>query len=138
MLFKPMKRMTLLALLLVASCRSSEPMPDPAGQPVNQPKPADGLEVRDWGDIEKFSGQWVTIEGRFNHIQGTHGIVTHDCGLHVYLPHFDLFRRDDAWGEYVGKRVWVSGLLHTYTKNIPGYQGPSIELGESSGFGVLE
>jgi hypothetical protein len=131
-----MNRTAAFLLLALAACRSTPPPSDgPAPEKVQH---SSGLAVKDWGDIEKFSGQFVLVEGKFDWIKGTHAMVTLDCELHVYLPHFDLFRRGDAWGEYVGKRVWVSGLLHTYTRDIPGYQGPSLELGEASGFGLLE
>ncbi len=132
-----MKRSFLFILLAVGACRSSAPPPENVPAAAEKQERS-SLVISDWGDIEKFSGQFVMVEGKFDHIRGTHAMVTHDCGLHVYLPHFDLFKRDTAWFDYVGKRVWVSGLLHTYTRDIPGYQGPSLELINDSGFGVLE
>jgi len=51
----------------------------------------------------------------------------------VYLPHFDLFMEGDDWFKYVGKKVWARGILHTYTKNIEGYRGPSLELNDFAG-----
>src|SRR5437773_2117373 len=62
-----------------------------------------------------------------------HGILRLQSGLKVYLPHFDLFMEGDDWFKYVGKRCWARGILHTYTKNIEGYRGPSLELNDFSG-----
>ena len=54
-------------------------------------------------------------------------------GLKVFLPHFDKFMEGDDWFKYIGKRCWAKGRLHTYTKNIEGYRGPSLELNDFSG-----
>ena len=130
-----MKRIVVLVLMAAASCTSQPP---PAADP-NQPeaRPTSGVTAMNYGEIDKYAGQFITLEGTFDHVRGTHGVVVLAEGLRVYLPHFDLFKRDDAWLDYVGKRVWVSGLLHTYTRDIPGYWGPSLELTDSSGFGVV-
>jgi hypothetical protein len=135
MLFGSMKH-ALIALVALAACKSSPP-PDAGPDPAKPVRPA-GMAFTDWGDIDRLSGQFITVEGVFHHIRGTHAYVDTGSGLYVYLPHFDLFRRDDAWLEYENKRVWVSGLLHSYTRDIPGYQGPSLELTSGSGFGVIE
>jgi len=129
-----MKRILLLVVIPLAACKSSPPPDDPAAAPV---RPA-GMAFTDWGDIDRYAGQFITVEGVFHHIRGTHGYVETGSGLNVYLPHFDLYKRDDAWLEYENKRVWVTGLLHSYTRDIPGYQGPSLELTSGSGFGVIE
>ena len=79
-------------------------------------------------DADRHSGETVTIEGTFGHIDRTHGIVKIDGGLWIYIPHFDLFKRGDDWEKYDGKRCSATGVLHTYTKDIPGYRGPSLQI----------
>jgi hypothetical protein len=44
-----------------------------------------------------------------------------------------LFMEGDDWFKYVGQKVWCRGILHTYTKNIEGYRGPSLELNDFEG-----
>jgi hypothetical protein len=82
--------------------------------------------VLDWGDIEKYRGTLVNVEGRFAHIKGEHGIVTLDSGLDVYIPNIHLYLRGRAWFDYVGKRVSANGILRTEGCEIPGYNGPSL------------
>ena len=50
----------------------------------------------------------------------------------VVLPGFFASIALD-WFKYVGRKVWARGILHTYTKNIEGYRGPSLELNDFSG-----
>lgn len=83
--------------------------------------------------LEAWSGRNITLVGRFDHLNFKHGILILPSGLKVYLPHFDLFMEGDDWFKYIGQRCWASGILHTYTKNIEGYRGPSLELNDFSG-----
>ena len=80
-----------------------------------------------------FPGQNIWIGGRFEHLNFQHGIIVLQSGLRVYLPHFDHFMEGDDWFKYVGQRVWAKGILHTWTKNIDGYRGPSLELNDFAG-----
>lgn len=80
----------------------------------------------DWGDIEKFRGTQVVVEGTFNHLRFEHGVVTLDSGLAVYIPNVALHLRGRPWLDYVGKRVSASGILRTEGCEIPGYHGPSL------------
>jgi hypothetical protein len=83
--------------------------------------------------LEAWSGQHISIVGTFDHLNFKHGILKLESGLKVYLPHFDLFMEGDDWFKYIGQRCWAKGVLHTYTKNIEGYRGPSLELNDFSG-----
>ncbi len=120
-------RGVLLVLLLPAACgSSSKPSPD---SPNVSARYAGGVAaIRTYDDVDRLSGQLVTLEGRFDHIRGEHGILITDSDLRIYIPHFDLFRRGDDWLKYVGRRVSATGRLHTYTRDIPGYSGPSLEI----------
>lgn len=60
-------------------------------------------------------------------------MVKQDSGPIIYLPHFDSFKQGDDWFKYVGRRCTASGILHTYTKDIPGYQGPSLLIDSFTG-----
>ena len=89
--------------------------------------------ARDVEQLEAWSGQTITLVGTFDHLNFQHGILRLPSGLKVYLPHFDKFMEGDDWFKYIGKRCWAKGRLHTYTKNIEGYRGPSLELNDFSG-----
>jgi hypothetical protein len=89
--------------------------------------------ARDFEQLEAWSGQNITLVGTFDHLNFQHGIIRLPSGLKVYLPHFDKFMEGDDWFKYIGKRCWAKGRLHTYTKNIEGYRGPSLELNDFSG-----
>jgi hypothetical protein len=89
--------------------------------------------ARDVEQLEAWSGQTITLVGTFDHLNFQHGIIRLPSGLKVYLPHFDKFMEGDDWFKYIGKRCWAKGRLHTYTKNIEGYRGPSLELNDFSG-----
>ena len=132
-----MRFAALLILSALAACAPNieySTATAPFREPPREPS-TDITAAIDWGDVERHSGRQVAFDGLFNHIQGQHGVVTLDSGLRIFLPHFDLYKRDEAWFEYVGRRVRAGGLLHTYTRDIPGYQGPSIEVNR---FQVLE
>ena len=125
-----MKRFLLLITCLLAACQPSRNRPATVSE-----KFAHGTgNIQSFADVEKQAGNIVTVVGTFSHIRGQHGIVTLNSQLRIYLPHFDHFRRNDDWFKYVGKRVRATGRLHTYTKNIPGYEGPSLEV---KSFGLL-
>ncbi len=117
-----------LLVLALGACRSSQPAP--TSSPT---APKTSGKIQTWQDVELFAGQSVTLVGRFDHFRGQHGIVVLDSELRIMIPHFDLFKRNDDWLRYVGRRVQVSGRLHAYTKDIPGYQGPSMEITHFSG-----
>ncbi|MBI3854126.1 MAG: hypothetical protein HY293_00380 [Planctomycetes bacterium] len=88
---------------------------------------------RDVEQLEAWSGKNIALVGVFDHLNFKHGILKLPSGLKVYLPHFDLFMEGDDWFKYIGKKCWAKGILHTYTKNIEGYRGPSLELNDFSG-----
>ena len=127
------------ALLLVAGCASSEPAPresydpgpkapPPAPEAPRAEAPTSGpsaaKEVR---DLEPYNGQRITLVGTFESDRATHGIVRLHSGLRVWLPHFDLAMRGDDWLKYVGKPCSVSGILHTYVKDIDGHRQPRLD-----------
>jgi len=119
-----MLRSAFLACLLLGACRSSSKptaeVPTPSATPLSG--------IRSYEDVDRYAGSVVTIEGRFDHIRGEHGVVILEDDFRIYVPHFDLFRRNDDWFRYVGRRVTATGRLHAYTKDIPGYHGPSLEI----------
>ena len=82
--------------------------------------------VLDWGDLERYRGTVVSVEGRFGHVRGDHGIVRLDSGLDVYIPNVNLYLRGQSWFDYVDRRVVAVGLLRTEGCEIPGYWGPSL------------
>ncbi len=129
-----------LALLLAAGCSSSDaPAPEPAPRyiaPEQAAQVADASGVsaaRDYPELERWSGQEVTLHGIFGHDRARHGIVTLKSGLRVTIVHFDQHQSGDDWLKYVGKPCSATGVLHTYTKNIDGYHGPTLQL-RSGGF----
>lgn len=123
-----MRRSSLVPLLL-AACASKDPTATSPGDTAVSARYTDRAgKVSSYDDVEVMSGRVVTVEGRFDHIRGQHGMVILDSDLRIYVPHFDLFKRNDDWLKYVGQRVQVTGRLHSYTKNIPGYHGPSLEI----------
>ena len=142
----PMRITALAVALLAAGCAAAAPDEDrPRRLTLAEPAPTPGPKavpaapadyVQDYGDVERYSGKYVTFEGVFGHIQGKHGVLKLDSGLLIYIPHFDLFRHGDDWLKYVGHRCSASGILHTYTKpEIVGYRGPSLQIDDFSGPG---
>lgn len=95
--------------------------------------PSGPSSAQDFEQLEAWSGQRITLVGTFDHLNYKHGILKLQSGLKVYLPHFDLFMEGDDWFKYIGQRCWAKGILHTYTRNIEGYRGPSLELNDFSG-----
>ena len=89
--------------------------------------------ARDIEQLEAWSGQTISVVGILSHLNFRHGIITTPAGLKIYLPHFDQIMEGDDWFKYLGKRCWVKGVLHTYTKNIEGYRGPSMLVQDFSG-----
>ena len=128
-------RRTFIALLLaVAGCGHSQ-TEEEAREHVFQREAAPGSPsyAADVEQLETWSGQKISLVGTFEHLNFKTGIIKLDSGLKIYLPHFDLFMEGDDWLKYVGQRCWAKGILHTYTKNIEGYRGPSLELFDFSG-----
>ena len=89
--------------------------------------------ARDYADLEPYSGQIVTLTGTFQQDRATNGIIVLDNGPRITIPHFDLFQRGDDWLKYVGNRCYATGRLHTWTRNLPAYHGPTLEITEFSG-----
>ena len=104
----------------LASCRSS------TGDTYSGPE--EFVQVRTRGDLDNFAGKDVAVEGKFGHVGGRHGTVTLDSGLVIYIPHFDHYKRGDAWLDYVGRPVRVEGVLHTESTGIDGVNGPLINI----------
>jgi hypothetical protein len=94
----------------------------------------DGLSAStEVAQLEPFAGQEISLLGRLDHIRGIHGILVLKSGLKIYLPHLDQHLRGRDWFRWIGRPVTVSGILHTYTKDIEGYRGPSLEFRSLSG-----
>jgi len=141
-----MRLVILAAALLVAGCTAATPaeerprriaLAEPAPTPAPKAVPAAHDEyVQDYQDVERYSGQYITLTGTFGHVHSQHGVLKLDSGLLIYIPHFDLFRRGDDWLKYVGQRCTAGGILHTYMKpEIEGYRGPSLEIDSFDGPG---
>jgi len=129
-----MRRLRLAVLLLATGC--SEPktheqqMEDVFAKESVPSGPSSAADVE---QLEAWSGQTISLVGTFDHLHFKHGVIILASGLRVYLPHFDGFMEGDDWFKYIGKRVWARGVLHTYTKNIDGFRGPSLELNDFAG-----
>ncbi len=125
-------------LLLAAGCATEESEEAPVSRTA-QTLSASGVSgpsaARDHGDLEPWSGQDVTIVGVFDHENFKTGVLTLASGLKVYIPHFDQFASGDDWLRHVGHRCAATGMLHTFTKPIEGYRGPSLKIYEFSGSG---
>lgn len=127
-----LKRMAPLFVLL-AACSERPTQTDPGTTDVSAKYSDRSGAIRTYEDVEKYAGEVVTLSGRFDHIRGEHGVLILESDLRIYIPHFDLFKRNDDWLKYVGRRVTATGRLHTYTRDIPGYHGPSLEITAFSG-----
>ncbi len=130
-----MRRLLTLALALAAGCGTPKTPEEEARDRVFQkeaaasgPSSAQNIE-----QLEAWSGKSITLAGTFSHLNFKHGILTLPSGLRVYLPHFDQYLHGDDWFKYIGQKCYASGILHTYTRNIDGYRGPSLELSDFSG-----
>ena len=128
-------RKAFIALLCLAGCGGTEMTPEQVREEVFQKEsaPSRPSGAGDVEQLEAWSGKNITLVGTFDHLNFKHGIIKLPSGLKVYLPHFDLFMEGDDWFKYIGQRCWATGVLHTYTKNIEGYRGPSLELNDFSG-----
>jgi hypothetical protein len=100
---------------------------------VKEEAPSSPSSASDVEQLEMWSGKRITLVGTFEHLNYKHGIIRLASGLKVYIPHFDNFMQGDDWFKYIGRKCWAKGTLHTYTKNIEGYRGPSLELNDFSG-----
>lgn len=130
----PMRRLFPALLLALAACgtpSSGEQTNPKAAAPAEEAeqKPlATVYDLYDFADIERYNGQHLTLKGTFNHYKWQHGVLKLESGLEIYLPHFDLFMRGHAWHKYLGQRCTATGILHSYTKDIDGYRGPSLQV----------
>ena len=129
-----MRRTFIAVLLALAGC-AHEQTEEETRQSVFQKEEVPGSPsyAADVEQLEAWSGRKISLVGTFEHVNFKTGILKLESGLKVYLPHFDLFMEGDDWLKYVGQRCWANGILHTYTKNIDGYRGPSLELFDFSG-----
>jgi hypothetical protein len=133
--------LAVLALGLLAQGCSSPPASEapawggaPAARPAPTPSHASGVSAsQGYEDLEKYSGQSVTLEGTLYHDRAIHGIVQLDSGLRIHIPHFDQFMTGVDWFKYVGHRCWATGILHTWTKNLDGYHHATLEIRNFSG-----
>jgi hypothetical protein len=143
-MIRQMRRLS-WALILVAGCASSEPPPRSSYEPgPKEPPPAPAATpqaaptsgpsaAKETRDLEPYNGKRITLSGTFESDRAIHGIVRLHSGLRVWLPHFDLVMRGDDWLKYVGKPCTVSGVLHTYVKDIDGHRQPRLDEIEFSG-----
>lgn len=127
-----MRRVLVLAVL-AAGC-GAEPTKEERQMAHASTSTSSGASAAaDYGDLEPYSGQIVTLTGTFQHDRAIHGVVVLDRGPRIVIPHFDQFAHGDDWLKFVGHRCWATGRLHTWTKNIPGYHGPTLEITDFTG-----
>lgn len=121
-----------IALAVLAGCQN---------QPTKQEKdqaqvsaPSDGASgAKDYTFLDRYSGQVVTLRGTFEHDRAINGVVVLESGLRIVIPHFDHFAKGDDWLKYVGHRCAATGVLHTWTKNLPDYHTATLEIQDFSG-----
>jgi hypothetical protein len=131
-----MRRLSIaLTLLAVAGCSDARRSEEEQRAEVFMKSEAPGSPsmAADVEQLEAWSGRRITLVGTLEHLNFKHGIIRLASGLKVYLPHMDHFMEGDDWFKYLGQKCWVKGILHTYTKNIEGFRGPSLELIDFSG-----
>lgn len=142
-MIRPMRRFAWV-FCLAAGCAASEPEPatydpgpkaDPALPAADAPEaPSSGPSAaKEARELDAWNGRRITLTGVFESDRAIHGIVRLHSGLRVWLPHFDLVMRGDDWLKYVGKPCSVSGVLHTYVKDIDGHRQPRLDGIEFSG-----
>ena len=125
-----------IVLLALAGCSSGAPAPDAQDRSAvfaKEDVPSGPSSAQDVEQLEAWSGQKIKVVGTFDQLNFKHGILRLASGLKIYLPHFDSFMEGEDWFKYIGQRCTAWGILHTYTKNIDGYRGPSLELYDFSG-----
>jgi len=126
----------LIALLLLAAVGCGAPKTHEEQLEdvfAKEEAPSGPSSAGDVEQLEAWSGQNIALVGKFEQLNFKHGVLVLASGLKVYLPHFDLFMEGDDWFKYIGHKVWCRGILHTYTKDIDGYRGPSLELNDFAG-----
>jgi len=129
-------RQIAVALLIVAvGCNTQAKTPEQERAEVfaAAETPSGPSACKDIEQLEAWSGKYITLVGRFDHLNFKHGIITLPSGLKVYIPHFDQKLLGDDWFKYIGQKCYAYGRLQTFTKNIEGYRGPSLELYDFSG-----
>jgi hypothetical protein len=121
-----------LALLVIAGC-GHEPTKEEKDQ-VKVTAPSDGVSAaKDVTFLDRYSGQVVVLHGVFEHENFRTGVVVLESGLRIRIPHFDHFATGDDWLKYVGHRCAATGILHTWTKNLPDYHSATLEIQDFSG-----
>ena len=127
-----MRRILILAFL-TTGCAQEPPREEKAQ--VTLSAPASGASsAKDYTYLDQYAGQVVTLTGTFQHDKAIHGIVVLESGLRIYIPHFDLLARGDDWLKYVGHRCAATGIIHTWTKDIPGYNGATLQINDFGNF----
>lgn len=133
-----MRWSAVLALIILFGCAPAEPQ---RVQNPDQPQQAgsDKGEINDLNDLEEYSGMYLSLEGLFDihdKPRGKHGVLTLDSGLRIFLPHLEHVKKGEDWSQFVGKRIQVSGRLHTFVKHqIDGMTGPYLD--EISPFSIV-
>ena len=125
-----------ILLILACSCRSDGSTRD--GAKMSKKYIGGSSKFKTWEDLDRYDGQYVSIEGTFNHIGGRIGVIHTGNGLKVNIPHFDVFARGQSWFDYLGKLVQAEGILHTYTRPIEGYDTTTLEIREFAVIGDSE
>lgn len=125
-------RPTAIALVALLGC-AQEPTKEEKAQ-ATLAAPSSGVSTAtDYTHLDRYAGQVVTLTGIFQHDRAIHGIVVLDSGLRVYIPHFDLYARGEDWLKWVGHRCAAVGIIHTWTKDIPGYHGATLQIQDFTG-----
>jgi hypothetical protein len=135
----------LIALtLMLAACSEEQQQPEQQQPQANTPEgkapqKSDGSDEQKEGtkliiqykDLEEYSGQTITLEGIlkvYPKFKGRHAMLVLDSGLVVYIPHADAYWRGENWWLEEGKRVKVTGTVHTFVgHDIDGMNGPFLD-----------
>lgn len=115
-------------MLALAGCTVTAPDRDSKALLAH---PSTGLS--NTGDVEHLAGKYVFLDGVLDHQQHVHGFITLASGLKLAIPNFHAFAKKagiHAWGDFIGRRVRVAGWLHAVTRDLPGWDGPAVEIHE--------
>lgn len=125
-IIRPMPRGILAGLLIAAGCTVTGPSREEHELLAHPP-----TVLRDRGEAERLAGTTVHLDGRLESDRNIHARLVLDTGLIVYLPNFHRFAVDHGfkdWHLHVGRRVRAFGPLHAVTADVPGWDGPSVDV----------
>lgn len=123
-----MHRGCLASLVVLAACTVTVPDRDESAVLREFATPLENT-----GDVERHAGRYVFVDGVLDHQGHVHGVLLLPSKLKIYIPNFHSFAKKagmPAWDTLVGRRVRVGGNLQAVTTDVPGWDGPSIDIHE--------